>query len=240
MEVASERLIAAAAALDPGDRALLSLMLNHGLDDHKIARVSNSSVDAVVARRELMTERLSAILGLPPAEVGRVLRELSGTGGSHAHSTGDGRTVIRWVPWGAALIVALAIAGVVVLIVVLSGGGPTPAHKAATPTARAALVSLPGGPKGVTGSLRISGAPRDARLSLRVEGLPPSGGGHYEVWLYNSVIDSRPLGALAAPAGDLSVALPADYRRFRWLDVSMQRGGAVSHSGVSIVRARLP
>jgi hypothetical protein len=240
MEVASQRLIAAAAALDPGDRALLSLLVNHGLDDEGIARVTHSSVDVIVARRQRMTERLSAILGLPPSDVSQVLRRLSGTARSHANATADGRTTIRWIPWGAAMIAALVVAGVVVLIVVLSGGGSTRTRHTPLPTVRATLTALPGGPKGVNGSLSILGSSPHVRLTLHVGGLPSAHGGHYEAWLYNSIIDSRPLGPVGAPDGDLSASLPVGYRHFRWLDISLQPPGLVNHSGLSIVRAAIP
>ena len=82
--------------------------------------------------------------------------------------------------------------------------------------------------------------PGRPQLELTVAGLPPAGSGHYELWLYNSIIDSVPLARIVAPGGSIGVALPADFRRYRWLDISLQPGGFVYDSGESVVRASVP
>jgi hypothetical protein len=65
----------------------------------------------------------------------------------------------------------------------------------------------------------------------------------YEVWLYNSPTDARPIGAqITDSRGGYQGAgiLPADYRRFACIDVSrepLDRNRA--HSGRSVLRGRL-
>jgi hypothetical protein len=137
-----------------------------------------------------------------------------------------------------------SIALLLVLIVLLSGGsdasrsaGPRPQRSSPAEVGhRQAFSELAGGPAGVTGSVAYFGAPPHVRLVMTVRGLPPPGGDRYELWLYNSIIDSVPLGQLSGETGQLTVALPSDYRRFRWLDISRQPAGAAHHSGVSILR----
>jgi hypothetical protein len=63
--------------------------------------------------------------------------------------------------------------------------------------------------------------PGATRITLRVHGLASPGSGHYELWLYNSIIDSRSL-AVVRRVGGVDVLLPAGYRHFRWLDLSLQ------------------
>jgi len=92
----------------------------------------------------------------------------------------------------------------------------------------------------MSGSIGLAGAAAKPRLVITVSGLPPAGTGHYEVWLYNSVIDSRGLARLGATGGTATVPLPRDFRRFRWIDVSMQPAGTTVHSGISMVRAAVP
>jgi hypothetical protein len=69
-------LIDAAAVLDPADRALLNLLVNRGLDDNSLARLSRVSAAAIVARRERIVNRLSDQLGLPPDHVRGALDQL--------------------------------------------------------------------------------------------------------------------------------------------------------------------
>jgi hypothetical protein len=143
---------------------------------------------------------------------------------------------------------------VLVLVVVLSVGSSKPTHSSPTHTGtggsspvastgvddHAALGMLPGGPAGVTGSIGLSGPAAAPRLVVSVAGLPAAGTGHYEVWLYNSVIDSRALASLGTSGGSVTVPLPADYRRYRWIDVSRQPAGSSVHSGLSVLRAAVP
>jgi hypothetical protein len=102
------------------------------------------------------------------------------------------------------------------------------------------LTALPGGLTHASGSVKLSGKVKNLKLDLTVRGLPAAHAGHYEVWLYNSVIDSRPLARLRNGHHKLAVRLPANVRHYRWIDISFQPVGAVNHSGESELRASNP
>jgi hypothetical protein len=102
------------------------------------------------------------------------------------------------------------------------------------------LSGLPGGFGKADGSVQLFGPLKHLRLKLRVRGLPKPRHGHLEVWLYNSVLDSRPLGRLRAGVHVVALRLPAQARRYRWIDISFQPLGAVNHSGESELRATNP
>ncbi len=116
---------------------------------------------------------------------------------------------------------------------------PAPAHPTPGPVP-APLAGLPGGLAHAAGTVKLAGPVKDLRLSLTVRGLPAPHAGHYEVWLYNSVLDSRPLARLRAGRHRLVVRLPAHARRYRWIDISFQPVGAINHSGESELRASNP
>ena len=78
------------------------------------------------------------------------------------------------------------------------------------------------------------------KLNLTVKGLPAARAGHYEVWLYNSVIDSQPIGRLRNGHRRLTARLPANVRHYRWIDLSFQPVGEINHSGESELRASNP
>lgn len=122
---------------------------------------------------------------------------------------------------------------------------PTPAPPVASPhpsggPVPAPLAGLPGGLAHTSGSVELSGPRRHLMLNLRVRGLPAAHAGHYEVWLYNSVLDSRPLGRLRTGHATLTTRLPGNTRRFRWIDISFQPAGVLNHSGESELRASNP
>jgi len=102
------------------------------------------------------------------------------------------------------------------------------------------LVALPGEAQGATGTVLVDRSSSDLRLNLKVSNLPPAPHGHYEIWLYETVISSQPLGRLRTGVTQVSVALPSDARRYPWIDISIQPPGAVFHSGDSILRAANP
>ena len=118
--------------------------------------------------------------------------------------------------------------------------GPTPAHPATGSPVPPPLAALPGGLTHASGSIKLSGKLKNLRLSLTVRGLPAAHAGHYEVWLYNSVIDSQPLGRLRNGHHRLTVHLPSHVRHYRWIDISFQPVGAINHSGESELRASNP
>lgn len=279
--VANRRLIEAAQALSPADRAMLNIWIHHDLDDAALARVTQTSPEAIGSRRDGIVTGLALTLGLPPEHVREAIEELAHSEPAPAAQNGSApaaeppsKAISREQPEppgetgqasltppprspqrrrdadrrrGTITRIAAALASLAVLVVVvvlLSGGSDarrSPVPRAPRPSAtgpahRQALSGLAGGPAGVTGSLAYSGASPHVRLVMMVSGLPPAAGDHYELWLYNSIIDSVPLGQVSGATGQLTVALPPDYRRFRWLDVSRQPAGAAHHSGVSILR----
>jgi hypothetical protein len=165
---------------------------------------------------------------------------------------------------------ALAVAAVVVaLVLVVSGGSspPTRPHAAAVPRPAAVatatapapvppsrpsssptvsrppsppLAALPGGVRHAHGSLFLAGHGRHLKLRLTVRGLPAAHRGHYEVWLYNSIIDSHALGRLRTGRHHLTMRLPRHAAHYRWIDISLQPLGFANHSGESVLRARNP
>jgi hypothetical protein len=112
---------------------------------------------------------------------------------------------------------------------------PTVSHPTSPP-----LAALPGGLKHAHGGVFLAGHGRHLKLRLTVRGVPAARRGHYEVWLYNSIIDSRALARLRTGRHHLTVRLPRHAAHYRWIDVSFQPLGSVNHSGESVLRARNP
>ncbi len=101
------------------------------------------------------------------------------------------------------------------------------------------LTPLPGGPVGATADMSLATKGDRATLRLRASGLPAAGGGHYEVWLYSTIIDSEALGTLRSGSW-VAFPIPPGARRYRWIDVSLQPPGGSSNSGESVLRAPNP
>jgi hypothetical protein len=144
------------------------------------------------------------------------------------------------------LLLAIGVAAVIIAIVLaVTGGSSSKKHRApsrATPAQRAPKAAgarlAPVGPNGARarGTASISGG----RLRLDVTGLPAPRGAVYEAWLYNSVIDAVPLGTAASPHVVLDKALPANARRYRYVDISLEPAdGNPTHSGDSFLRVPL-
>jgi hypothetical protein len=75
---------------------------------------------------------------------------------------------------------------------------------------------------------------------LTLRGLPA---GRYTVWMFDSILDAEPVGAVTAPGGTVALPDRAELRRHRFLDVSHEDDDNPNHSGQSILRlsiARLP
>jgi hypothetical protein len=129
------------------------------------------------------------------------------------------------------LLLALAGAGAVALVVLVltSGDDGSSGSRSLSPE------PLPGqasGPR-ASGSLAADGS-----LRLDVRGLKP---GAYELWLFNSLVDARPVARLRGPSAHVAVRLPAARSRYRSLDLSSEPdGGNASHSGQSVLRVPLP
>ncbi|MGI8506513.1 MAG: hypothetical protein ACR2MK_06845 [Solirubrobacteraceae bacterium] len=103
-----------------------------------------------------------------------------------------------------------------------------------------ALGALPDGLAHARGSIMLIGGRAHPALELSVTGLPKPRRGHYEVWLYNSILDSRPLARLRPGLRRLHLALPQGAHHYRWIDISLQPVGYVNHSGESVLRAANP
>jgi hypothetical protein len=102
------------------------------------------------------------------------------------------------------------------------------------------LGTFPGGLTATTGSIVLTGHSPHLKLKLTVKGLPGAGSGHYEVWLFTSVVDSRRLGPISAGTHTVTFPLPSGARHYHWIDVTLQPKGSRSYSGESELRARNP
>lgn len=295
---ATQRLIDAAATLEPADRALLNMWVNQGLHDRRIAGLTGIEAVSLAARRDRIVLRLGGRLGLPPSDVRAALAEIAATSRQAGASSG-GRPVATdrpsvsppaSAPAAAAsgspppgprrrrrvstAVAALVVALVAVVVVATSSGNrhrvAPRAAAAAAPTTRTAtttppstttapattvepppvpgarssepLVRLPGVVTTIGGWVGLIGTGGTAHptLGLSVRVFPIATRGHYEVWLYNSILDSHPLGSLRLGTYTVTYALPSHARRYRWIDVSFQPVGVVNHSGESELRAPNP
>ena len=136
----------------------------------------------------------------------------------------------------------LLIAGVIVAIALGTSGSdnktasPTSAS-ASTPKPAPASNSAPGpaklapiGAAKASGTATLSGK----TLTLKASGLP---NGHYEVWVYNSILDATSIAKANGGSFTVSAGLPGNWKRYRYVDVSREQAdGNVSHSGVSVLR----
>ena len=110
----------------------------------------------------------------------------------------------------------------------------------ATPSAPpAALAPLPGGDPHALGTVTLAGSGASQKLEIIVHGLPAPGAGYYEVFLYDSIIDSEPLGALNA-GGRGTFRVPGDAAHYASIDISHQVSGDPLPDGASVLRARNP
>ena len=154
------------------------------------------------------------------------------------------------------LLVLLAVAAVALVIVLASGGSekkttgksqtraPAPAtskpakpKKPAKPTPAAKPVRLAalGTASGATGTAALTEG--GTRLTLDASGLAP---GDYQVWLYNSVIDTVSLTKVQGTKLSLDLKLPANASHYRYVDVSLEPAdGNPNHSGESVLRVPL-
>lgn len=150
----------------------------------------------------------------------------------------------------------LALVAVVVLLILLIGGGdgdPSAAEEAVptatTPTTAelpplpAALALQPVDEANAQGQAIIAEQQGQTILIVRAV-LPPSARDEvYEVWLYNDQEDAVPVGAQVTDkrgAFQGAGALPADFARYRYIDVSLERAdGDTTHSGTSVLRGEL-
>jgi hypothetical protein len=237
--------------LDPASRALLDLSLRRGMRTEEIAEVLGAEPESVEASRDAALRRIATDVGMPDAEdldqVRTRLAELPadqwlGNGKAAAEEPEPEQPAKRRGSVWPLLLGLVLTAGVIVAIAVgTSDNGnstsrpsasrpkpaPAPSKPAAAPKA-AKLVAL--GAPGAAGTAEVSGG----RLALKARGLPA---GHYEIWLYNSILDTRSIGTANGRRISVTAKLPGGWKRYRFVDVSREpRDGNLSHSGESVLR----
>jgi hypothetical protein len=112
---------------------------------------------------------------------------------------------------------------------------PPPAEPAAR---QVPLKPVAGAARGAEGTASL--AEGGKRLVIDVSGLPSPRGGSYQVWLYDSVIEARSLGAGRGTKLALDLKLPAAAPRYRFVDISREPAdGNTNHSGASVLRVPL-
>ena len=260
--LATRHLDDASAALPAAERALLNLWVHRGLEDRELAEMTGMTIETIELRRARIVAALSDELGLPSSQLeselsamatasrthsARPHQPLSSAAGERVHSAGQRRPRRGHRRWPALMVGVVAL--VVILAVILGAGssgggrksrGGTETRRAQTLRVTQTLLPLPGGVAGVHGSASLTGKPGDFSVVLRVLGLPAASRGHYEAWLYDSILDSVPLGRVVNGARNVGFRLPADAGRFRFIDVSFQPPGVSNHSGESVLRAPNP
>jgi hypothetical protein len=208
--------------------------VNRGLGDAAVARMTGMSVESVASRRARIVEDLSRLLGLPAADVRSALTEIAPT---PSYELDDSRPKRRRRPWAAPALVVVVAAVVVGASLASSGSGDR--RRSAT-TRGESLVALPGGSGRPAGTVLVARQGSKLRLDLSVSHMPSVSHAHYEVWLYDSVVNSVDVGRLRSGETHLSLRLPDSAARYRWFDISVQPTGRVFHSGESVLRAANP
>lgn len=167
-------------------------------------------------------------LAAPPPRV----RPRGDSGEAEAERPRRRRVVALLAPLVAAVI---ATVGVVALSGDEQASGPaTRPDSAATddrPTGPLELTALPDAPAGAGASVVVDGD----RVTISLDGLPDTEG-DYEAWLFNSVLDSRPLGSTDGGSGTIEARLPDSTDSFEYLDISVQPDSGALHSGQSVLR----
>ena len=159
----------------------------------------------------------------------------AGTSAPSANPLGDVMTMIRRRRGTALGIVLGAVAGVAVAVAAFGSGGEE------STSTRPLTVGME--PQAAADGTAARGVvTRDAvghqRLALR--DLP---GGHYTVWLFDSIVDAEPIASFVGPDATITLPVRGALRRHRFLDVSHEDDDNPNHSGQSILRlsiARLP
>jgi hypothetical protein len=158
-----------------------------------------------------------------------------------------------------ALLGLLLLAGVIVVIALAAGGAGGNGDEEGSGGATQAQSEETGGstpppePEGHEGGVQfepVGGGNADGRARLtdggerivvQVRGLPsPPNGGHYEVWLYSSLIESSSVGRSRQPVVQVDEKLPPDWQDYKFVDISVEAAdGNAGHSGQSVARVRV-
>jgi hypothetical protein len=143
------------------------------------------------------------------------------------------------------------IAAVVVVIAVTHGssdsGSSAPVASASETSPSSSAQAAPSAQPVPLAPLAGSSSTADATAQLtgphsvavQVNGLPSPGKGAYRLWLFNSVIDSRPIGALTSGSGAIDATLPPNASRYRYLDVTRE-GSPTDNRYSGLVVLRVP
>ncbi len=240
----------ALAELDPAERALLDLSLRKGFSDSKLAELSGTDEPAVVKWRTSLIGAIAKEVELDtPAGRSRVEQDLRGArddawlGRAGGAETTPSRRRVR------ALILVLALVAAIAVVRIIAGPGSdtattsapagastqsaphVPAEQSGRPVALAPLAGA--APVG-SATARIT---PDGSLQVRLKGLPSPGGGAYRLWLFNSVIDSTPIGALRSGDGAIRAELPPSLEDYRYLDLTREHSPADQrYSGLVVLR----
>ena len=114
------------------------------------------------------------------------------------------------------------------------GTNPSSSTQAAPPAQPVALAPLAGSSSTADATAQLTGP---NSLAVQVNGLPSPGKGAYRLWLFNSVIDSRPIGALTSGSGAIDATLPANASKYRYLDLTREGSPTDNrYSGLVILR----
>ena len=242
--------------LDPASRALLDLSLRRGMRTEEIADVLGAEPESVEASRDEALQRIASDVGMNELdEVRARLAELPadewlGTRHRNGNSTAEAappeaeaeKPKRRGRIWP--LLLGLVVTAAVSVAIALATGGSDDESSSSTPTQTAAptppaQTGVPTAtelrPLGATHGTGTASLAQDGkRVLVAARGLRP---GHYQVWLYNSILDARPIAAGNGPRFTVRPALPGNWKRFRFVDVSRERrDGNLSHSGESVLR----
>jgi hypothetical protein len=119
---------------------------------------------------------------------------------------------------------------------VASGAGTSPpSTSSGGQSPPVALAPLDGSSSKADATAELTGA---NSLAVQVNGLPSPGKGAYRLWLFNSVIDSKPIGALTSGSGAIDVTLPVDASGYRYLDLTREGSPTDNrYSGLVVLRA---
>jgi hypothetical protein len=86
--------------------------------------------------------------------------------------------------------------------------------------------------------MRLADPGPPPELALTVRPAEPTRG--YQVWLYESVIDSVPLGRIPRDGGTARFALLETASDYRYIDIAFDSaGGFPGHSGQSVARVNI-
>ncbi|MFG2036716.1 anti-sigma factor domain-containing protein [Dactylosporangium sp. NPDC048998] len=169
---------------------------------------------------------------------------LGGRAARHLRRRGPGWGGAVAIAAMAAVVGALAGAGVTVLLLRGRDGGDAAAD-CRPQDARVRLDPLPEAPRGASGYACVRTVDGERRLIVRAEGMPVQADSDYEAWLLDETGPTGRMEALGVlgKGPNLALAVPAtvDLSRYNIIDISAEpHDGKPTHSGRSMLRGKLP